>query len=125
MIKELTILLPVEFVLFEETIEFYSIIFRLNATKGESDLGHPFCSFEGLGVTMTIHTARNGEFPYPEFRPTGHGLALSFEVNDLVEICNRLEAHRVSILNQWNYDDGTRGISVADPAGNRIELWGH
>lgn len=123
-IKDLTILLPVEFALFERTIEFYSTVFQGNSTLGKSELGHPFCLIEGLGVAISIHTARHDEFPYPEFQPTGHGIALSLEVDDLDETCNRLEKHSVSIRNQWNYADGTRGISIADPAGNRIELWG-
>ncbi len=125
MIKELTILLPVEYVFFEKTIDFYSDVFCLKATRGVSELGNPFCSFNGLGVEMVVHTAKPGEFPYPEFRPTGHGLALSFEVLDFGATISRLETNQVPILNQWNYEDGTVGISVEDPAGNRIELWGH
>lgn len=77
------------------------------------------------GVTLTVHTGKGGDFPYPEFRPTGHGIALAIEVAHVAEAVGRLEAHGISILNNWDDGDGTVAISVADPAGNVCEVWGH
>ncbi|WP_412527071.1 VOC family protein [Burkholderia lata] len=70
-----------------------------------------------------IHTGSGGKFPHPEFRPTGHGIALAIEVAHVSEAVARLESCRVSILNEWDYGDGTIAISVADPAGNVCEIW--
>ena len=72
---------------------------------------------------MTIHTWRDGRFAYPEFRPTGHGIALEFQVSDLAHVLKSLESGGFEPVNRWQYPDGSEAISVLDPAGNVLELW--
>ncbi|MGS0894159.1 VOC family protein [Burkholderia stagnalis] len=125
MIASLNILLPVEFDRYAAVVDFYRSALALPVdADGVSARGNPWQRFFVQGVTLTIHTGTDGEFPYPEFRPTGHGIALAIEVAQVSEAIARLESHRVGILNDWDYGDGTVAISVADPAGNLCEIWG-
>ncbi|WP_420210945.1 VOC family protein [Burkholderia aenigmatica] len=125
MIASLGILVPVEYDGFRAVVDFYRVALALPVhSDGVSVAGNPWHRFVVGGATLTVHTGRAGEFPYPEFRPTGHGIALAIEVAQVSEVVARLESCRVSILNEWDYGDGTIAISVADPAGNVCEIWG-
>lgn len=120
------VLIPVEYELFDKVSDFYSNVLGLSLLEsGESDLGNPWWTLQVPGgTTITIHTGRDGKFPYPEFRPTGHGVAFALEVSSLGEMKARLRSKEVEPLNTWKYKDGTEAISIADPAGNVSELWG-
>ncbi|WP_241299969.1 VOC family protein [Burkholderia stabilis] len=125
MIASLGILVPVEYGQYRAVVDFYRVVLALPMhSDGVSAAGNPWHRFVVQGATLTVHTGRGGEFPYPEFRPTGHGIALAIEVAHVSEAVARLESHRVGILNDWDYGDGTVAISVADPAGNVCEIWG-
>ncbi|OXI48928.1 VOC family protein [Burkholderia aenigmatica] len=125
MIASLGILVPVEYDRFRAVVAFYRVALALPVhSDGVSVVGNPWHRFVVGGATLTVHTGRAGEFPYPESRPTGHGIALAIEVAHVSEAVARLESCRVSILNEWDYGDGTIAISVADPAGNVCEIWG-
>ncbi|MGU8081110.1 VOC family protein [Burkholderia pyrrocinia] len=125
MIASLSILVPVEYDRYRAVVDFYRSALALPVhSDGVSAEGNPWHRFVVHGATLTVHTGRGGEFPYPEFRPTGHGITLAIEVAHVSEAVARLESHRVSILNDWDYGDGTVAISVADPAGNVCEIWG-
>jgi catechol 2,3-dioxygenase-like lactoylglutathione lyase family enzyme len=125
MLKNSSILLPVEFECFDRTVRFYTEILEFKIIEsGESDLGNPWCSFDAFGVTVTIHTGRDGIFPYPEFRPTGHGLAFAFEVVCVDSAKVNLRKANITLLNSWEYKDGSKAFSIVDPSGNLIELWG-
>ncbi len=125
MIASLGILVPVEYGQYRAVVDFYRVVLALPVhSDGVSAAGNPWHRFVVQGATLTVHTGRGGEFPYPEFRPTGHGIALAIEVAHVSEAVARLESHRVGILNDWDYGDGTVAISVADPAGNVCEIWG-
>ncbi|MCA8257971.1 VOC family protein [Burkholderia sp. AU31624] len=125
MIASLGILVPVEDDRFRAVVDFYRLALALPVhAEGVSAAGNPWHRFVVNAATLTIHTGSGGKFPYPEFRPTGHGIALAIEVAHVSEAVARLESCRVSILNEWDYGDGTIAISVADPAGNVCEIWG-
>ncbi len=125
MIASLGILVPVEYGQYRAVVDFYRVVLALPMhSDGVSAAGNPWHRFVVQGATLTVHTGRGGEFPYPEFRPTGHGIALAIEVAHVSKAVARLESHRVGILNDWDYGDGTVAISVADPAGNVCEIWG-
>ncbi|WP_423378160.1 VOC family protein [Burkholderia sp. LMG 32019] len=125
MISSLNILIPVEFGMYMHVVDFYQTAVRLTAhSTGMSAKGNPWHSFQASGVTLTVHTGRDGKFPYPEFRPTGHGIALAIEVQGVGNEKERLQSLGVAVLNEWDYGDGTVAISIADPAGNVIEIWG-
>ncbi len=125
MIEAFKVLIPVEYSLFEATVDFYTETLGIpEDERGESDLGNPWCRLRPGGTSVTIHTGRDGRFPYPEFRPTGHGVALEFQVSDLTETLESLESAGIEPLNRWEYPDGSRAVSVLDPAGNVLELWG-
>lgn len=124
MIKDFTVLIPVEYSHFEATIAFYTETLGIpEDERGESELGNPWCRLSPAGSTITIHTGREGRFPYPEFRPTGHGVALAFQVSDLGHTVKSLESGGFEPLNRWEYPDGGQAVSVLDPAGNVLELW--
>ena len=119
-----SVLVPVEYELFEATVSFYRDTLELPVLeRGESDAGNPWCQLQVSETTLTIHTGRDGKFPYPEFRPTGHGVAFAFEVQSIEEAVERLHRNGLAPLNRWEYEDGTESISVAAPAGNISELW--
>ncbi|MFM0250923.1 hypothetical protein P0D75_30080 [Paraburkholderia sediminicola] len=125
MISSLNILIPVEYDIYPQVVDFYRTALKLAAhSNGMSTKGNPWHCFQVPGVTLTIHTGREGKFPYPEFRPTGHGIALAIEVQGVVEEVKRLNSIGVAVLNEWEYGDGTMAISIADPAGNVLEIWG-
>ncbi|KWF57923.1 VOC family protein [Burkholderia pseudomultivorans] len=125
MIASLNVLVPVEYDRYAAVVDFYRLALALPVeASGVSVAGNPWHRFAVHGVTLTVHTGRDGDFPYPEFRPTGHGIALAIEVAHVAEAIGRLESHGVGILNDWDYGDGTIAISVADPAGNVFEVWG-
>ncbi|WP_124624283.1 VOC family protein [Burkholderia cepacia] len=125
MIESLGILVPVEDDRFRAVVDFYRLALALPVhSEGVSAAGNPWHRFVMGGATLTVHTGSGGRFPYPEFRPTGHGIALAVEVAHVSEAVARLESCRVGILNEWDYGDGTVAISVADPAGNVCEIWG-
>ncbi|WP_423759884.1 VOC family protein [Burkholderia sp. NLJ2] len=125
MIASQGILVPVEDHRYRAVVDFYRRALALPMhSDGVSAAGNPWHRFVVQGATLTVHTGKGGEFPYPEFRPTGHGIALAIEVAHVSEAVARLESHGVGILNAWDYGDGTMAISVADPAGNVCEIWG-
>ncbi|WPC04485.1 VOC family protein [Pseudomonas sp. MBLB4123] len=126
MICGTSILVPVEHELFARVVSFYGTDLALPTLAcGESRLGNPWQSFQAPGgLTITIHTGRDGRFPYPEFRPSGHGMAFAFEVDSVAQALERLRDKGIEPLNRWDYGDGTQAISIADPAGNLSELWG-
>ena len=102
MIHGMSILIPVEPGLFDRTVEFYGTHLGLTPlANGESVLGNPWQSFQAPGaVSLTIHTGRDGRFPYPEFRPTGHGVAFAFEVSSVGQMEERLRDQGVEPLNR-------------------------
>ncbi|MBN3777471.1 VOC family protein [Burkholderia sp. Ac-20345] len=118
------ILVPVEDDRFRAVVDFYGSALAMPVhSEGVSSAGNPWHRFVVDGVTLTVHMGSGGKFPYPEFRQAGHGVALAVEVAHVSEAVARLESCRVSILNEWDYGDGTIAISVADPAGNVCEIW--
>ncbi|MFM0158634.1 MULTISPECIES: VOC family protein [Paraburkholderia] len=125
MISNLNILIPVEYDIYPRVVDFYRTALNFTApSSGTSAKGNPWHCFQAPGVTLTIHTGQEGKFPYPEFRPTGHGIALAIEIQGVVEEVKRLNSIGIPILNEWDYGDGTIAISIADPAGNILEIWG-
>ncbi|AOL03785.1 hypothetical protein WR30_11360 [Burkholderia contaminans FFH2055] len=81
MIASLGILVPVEDDRFRAVVDFCRLALALPVhAEGVSAAGNPWRRFVVDGATLTIHTGSGGKFPYPEFRPTGHGIALAIEV---------------------------------------------
>jgi predicted enzyme related to lactoylglutathione lyase len=125
LISSLSVLIPVEYDIFPSVVDFYQSALKLTThSNGVSALGNPWHCFQAHGVTLTIHTGQEGNFPYPEFRATGHGIALAIEVQSVDEEIERLNSIGINLLNNWDYGDGKKAISVADPAGNVFEIWG-
>lgn len=126
MISSLNILVPVEDNLYASVVDFYRTAVGLSThSTGVSAQGNPWHSFLACGISLTIHTGRDGRFPYPEFRPTGHGIALAIEVRSVDQEAKRLELLGVTPRNRLDYADGMRAVSIIDPAGNVLEIWGH
>ncbi|WP_207556704.1 VOC family protein [Paraburkholderia acidicola] len=122
----MNILVPVEYDLYASVVDFYRTTVRLSThSTGVSVQGNPWHSFLIRGISMTIHTGRDREFPYPEFRPTGHGIALAIEVQSVDQEVKRLELLGVTPRNRLNYADGMKAVSIIDPAGNVLEIWGY
>jgi catechol-2,3-dioxygenase len=123
MIISFSILLPIEFEQFNDMIKFYSLLGFEIIEQGVSSLENPWCQFQVSGITLTIHTGKYGKFPYPEFRPSGHGIALSIQVENLQNMIRHINEHGIEPLNRWTNEDGTEAISISDPGGNILELW--
>lgn len=124
MISSLNILIPVEYALYSNVVDFYRSVLRLTThSTGISAQGNPWHSFLVREINLTIHTARDGRFPYPEFRPTGHGIALAIEVESVDKEVKTLESLGVTLRNSLDYADGMKAVSVIDPAGNVLEIW--
>ncbi|VWB26383.1 hypothetical protein [Burkholderia lata] len=101
MVASLGILVPVEDDRFRAVVDFHGSALALPVhSEGVSAAGNPWHRFVVDGVTLAVHTGSGGKFPYPEFCPAGHGVALAIEVAHVSEAVARLESCRVSLLNE-------------------------
>ena len=125
MISSLNILIPVEPDVYTSVVDFYrSVVGLVTLSTGVSDQNNPWHCLQAPGINITIHTAEDGRFPYPEFRPTGHGIALAIEVQDIDDRMVKLTSLGITLRNSADYADGMKAVSVLDPAGNVVEIWG-
>ncbi|CAE6767512.1 hypothetical protein R69658_03465 [Paraburkholderia aspalathi] len=98
MISSLNILIPVDYDIYPHVVEFYRTALKLAPhSDGMSAEGNPWYCFQVEGITLTIHTGREGKFPYPEFRPTGHGIVLAIEVPGVVEEIKKFNSIGITV----------------------------
>jgi hypothetical protein len=71
-------------------------------------------------VQLALHPIE----PDSLFAPTGHGFYLDLLVEDMASLKAGLAAADVPILREWT-DEGTLFLLIADPEGNRLELYGN
>lgn len=99
---------------FEGTVAFYRDLLGLSVAHASAT----YCFVRAGGVNIAIHPV-DGDNP---FTPTGHGLYLDVQVDDLEHWKARLKQANVAILKEWT-ESGTHFLLIADPNGNLLELY--
>lgn len=100
---------------FEQTVSFYQDVLKLKVAS-QKDW---FVEFR-LRDRVYLSVADAGRTTIPAGK--GDGITLSWQVEDVREARNRLNAMEVETSPvEWRY--GAWVILLHDPAGNRIELW--
>jgi catechol 2,3-dioxygenase-like lactoylglutathione lyase family enzyme len=99
---------------FGQTVAFYRDILALPVLQEAEG----YCFLRAGGVNIAIHPAAEEGV----FVPTGHGLYLDLIVDNLSETRLRLAEASILFLREW-VDQGAAFLAVADPSGNRLELY--
>ncbi|MGC4043435.1 MAG: VOC family protein [Armatimonas sp.] len=99
---------------YQQSVAFYRDALELPVIHA----GEMYCFLRMGTVQLAIHRSE----PDSPFAPTGHGYYLDLQVDNLAEIKKKLTGAGVAFLREWA-EDGTDFLLVADPDGNRLELY--
>ena len=100
---------------FTESVVFYRDTLGLPVTFENETC----CFVQAGGAQIALHPVAEDS----PFLPTGHGFYLDMIVDDMETVKARLTAAGCAPLREWTDPGGTPFLLVADPDGNRIEIY--